>query len=182
VCNIHIWGFTLLLGCRATAGYAFAYFFPIILVEGMGYLSRDAQLLAAPPAVFASVFAFALTIVIDRKRLFVPFIVFPACLTIIGLCMVCLLIHYSYTNLLILFVQVAFHMNNSVRYAGVFLGRASAAANGPGILGYMLCNTAGQSKRAFTTAIAIGGGGIGGIIASTVFRVQDAPGFRPGRK
>jgi hypothetical protein len=46
----------------------------------------------------------------------------------------------------------------------------------------MLCNTAGQSKRAFTTAIAIGGGGIGGIVASTVFRAQDAPGYRPGRK
>jgi hypothetical protein len=83
---------------------------------------------------------------------------------------------------LILFVQTAFHTNSSVRYAGVFLGSASATANTPGILGYMLCNIAGQSKRAFTTAIAIGGGGIGGIIASTVFRAQDAPGFRPGRK
>jgi cyanate permease len=94
ICDIHIWGFALLLGCASTAGYAFAYFLPIILVEGMGYSSRDAQLLAAPPAVFASIFAFALAIVIDRKRSFAPLIVFPACLTIVGLCMVCLLVHY----------------------------------------------------------------------------------------
>jgi hypothetical protein len=83
---------------------------------------------------------------------------------------------------LIPFVQTAFHTNNSVRYAGVFLGGAGAAANAPGILGYLLCNIAGQSKRAFTTAIVIGGAGIGGIVASTVFRAQDAPGYRPGRK
>jgi cyanate permease len=99
VCDLHNWGFALLLGCVATAGYAIAYFLPIILMEGMGYSSRDAQLLAAPPFVFAAIFAFALAIVIDRKRSFVPFIVFPACVAIVGLCMVCLLVHYySQTN------------------------------------------------------------------------------------
>jgi hypothetical protein len=180
--DIHNWGFALLFGCTTTAGYAFAYFLPIILMEGMGYSSRDAQLLAAPPSVFAAVFAFALAILVDRKRSFAPFIVFPACVTIVGLCMVCLFVHYSYTNLLILFLQTAFHTSNSVRYAGVFLGGAGASANTPAVLGYLHNNVAGQSKRAFTTAIAIGGGGIGGIIASTAFRAQDAPGYRPGRK
>lgn len=183
VCDIHNWSFALLFGCATTAGYAFAYFLPIILVEGMGYSSRDAQLLAAPPSVFAAIFAFALAILVDRKRSFAPFIVFPACVTIVGLCMVCLLVHYSYTHSpLIVFLQTAFHTNNSVRYAGVFLGGAGATANTPGILGYLLSNVAGQSKRAFTTAIAIGGGGIGGIVASTAFRAQDAPRYMPGRK
>jgi hypothetical protein len=69
-------------------------------MEGMGYSSRDAQLLAAPPFVFAAIFTFALAIVIDRKRSFAPFIVFPACVAIIGLCMVCFLVRYSQTNLL----------------------------------------------------------------------------------
>lgn len=41
-------------------------------------------------------------------------------------------------------------------------------------------NIRGQWKRAFTSATLIGGGSIGGIIASTVFRAQDAPGYRPG--
>ncbi len=48
--------------------------------------------------------------------------------------------------------------------------------------GYMQNNVTGHTKRAFASAITIGGGGIGGIIASTVFRSKDAPGYRPGRK
>jgi hypothetical protein len=41
-------------------------------------------------------------------------------------------------------------------------------------------NIVGQTKRAFTSALVIGAGGIGGIVASTVFREADAPGYRPG--
>jgi hypothetical protein len=99
----------------------------------------------------AAFFAFAIAALGDRKRFCAPVIVFPACVTITGLCMVCLLVHYSCTILLsFLFLQTAFHTNNSVRYAGVFLGVAGAAANTPGILSYLQNNIAGQSKRAFT--------------------------------
>jgi hypothetical protein len=67
-------------------------------MEGMGYSLHDAQLLATPPFVFAAIFAFTLTIIMDWKRSFVPFIVFPVCVAIVGLCMVCFLIHhYSVT-------------------------------------------------------------------------------------
>ena len=38
----------------------------------------------------------------------------------------------------------------------------------------------GQWKRAFTSATLIGGGAIGGIIGTSVFRAKDAPGYRPG--
>jgi mannitol-specific phosphotransferase system IIBC component len=41
-------------------------------------------------------------------------------------------------------------------------------------------NIRGQWKRAFTSATLIGGGSIGGIIGTTVFRAQDAPNYRPG--
>lgn len=41
-------------------------------------------------------------------------------------------------------------------------------------------NVRGQWKRAFTSATLIGGGSIGGIIGTTVFRAQDAPNYRPG--
>jgi len=43
-------------------------------------------------------------------------------------------------------------------------------------------NIVGQTKRAFTSALVIGAGGVGGIVASTVFRAADAPTYRPGRK
>lgn len=41
-------------------------------------------------------------------------------------------------------------------------------------------NVRGQWKRALTSATLVGGGSIGGIIGTTVFRAQDAPNYRPG--
>ncbi|KAJ8695479.1 hypothetical protein PTI98_008080 [Pleurotus ostreatus] len=41
-------------------------------------------------------------------------------------------------------------------------------------------NVTGYTKRSFASALTIGGAGVGGIVASTVFRSKDAPGYRPG--
>jgi hypothetical protein len=41
-------------------------------------------------------------------------------------------------------------------------------------------NVRGQWKRALTSATLVGGGSIGGIIGTTVFRAKDAPNYRPG--
>lgn len=41
-------------------------------------------------------------------------------------------------------------------------------------------NVRGQWKRALTSATLVGGGAIGGIIGTTVFRAKDAPNYRPG--
>ncbi|KAF4593785.1 hypothetical protein EYR40_008579 [Pleurotus pulmonarius] len=160
--DIHLWSFALMFGAACTTTYAFAYFLPIILVQGMGYTTLAAQLLTAPPYVFAAIFSFSLAWMSDKYMLRAPFLIFQAVVAIIGLTL------------------TAFHTNNAVRYFGVFLGIAGGSANVPAILGYMQNNVAGYSKRAFTSAITIGGGGIGGIIASTVFRSEDAPGYRPG--
>ncbi|KAF7431080.1 hypothetical protein PC9H_006798 [Pleurotus ostreatus] len=59
--------------------------------------------------------------------------------------------------------KTAFHAHNAVRYFGSFLGVAGSAGNIPAVL-----------------ALTIGGAGVGGIVASTVFRSKDAPGYRPG--
>jgi hypothetical protein len=40
-------------------------------------------------------------------------------------------------------------------------------------------NIVGQSKRALASALLIGGGACGGIVASNIFRQADAPGYRP---
>ena len=47
-------------------------------------------------------------------------------------------------------------------------------------MAYQANNIRGQWKRAFCSANLVGGGGIGGIIGSLVFRSQDAPLYRPG--
>lgn len=55
-----------------------------------------------------------------------------------------------------------------------------STANCPAILTYQANNVRGQWKRALTSATLIGGGAIGGIIGTTVFREEDAPSYIPG--
>jgi hypothetical protein len=70
--------------------------------------------------------------------------------------------------------------NNGVRYFGVFCATIAANANCPALLTYQANNVRGQWKRALTSATLIGGGAIGGIIGTSVFRAQDSPKYRPG--
>lgn len=53
-------------------------------------------------------------------------------------------------------------------------------SNVPAVITYSQNNILGNSKRAFTSALVIGFGGIGGIIASTVYRQADFPRYIPG--
>jgi len=70
--------------------------------------------------------------------------------------------------------------NDGARYFGVFLATTACNANCPALLTYQANNVRGQWKRALTSATLIGGGAIGGIIGTSVFRAQDSPGYRPG--
>ena len=67
-----------------------------------------------------------------------------------------------------------------MRYFGVFLATIACNANCPVLLTYQSNNIRGQWKRAFTSATLIGGGAIGGIIGTSVFRPIDSPSYRPG--
>ena len=67
-----------------------------------------------------------------------------------------------------------------MRYFGVFLATISGNANVPAIITYQANNIRGQWKRAFCSASLVGAAGFGGIVGSTVFRDQDAPGYRLG--
>jgi len=91
---------------------------------------------------------------------------------------------------------------NATRYAGVFLAVAPSNSNIPAIFSYQHNNTGtvlsalprshykipklrdqykvGQAKRSMGAVMMIAGGGLGGIIASLVFRQQDAPKYNPG--
>ncbi|KAL4263771.1 MFS transporter superfamily protein [Pleurotus pulmonarius] len=162
VTDFHLWLFALMLAAAFTTAYSFSLFLPIILVQGLGYSVLEAQLLNSPPSIFAAIFCFGLAWLSDKYTLRAPLLIFQGVMTIVGLCL------------------TAFHTHNAVRYFGSFLGVAGSAGNIPAILGYMQNNITGYTKRSFASALTIGGAGIGGIIASTVFRAKDAPAYRPG--
>ena len=72
------------------------------------------------------------------------------------------------------------HHDDRARYFGTFLATAGSNANVPCVLTYQANNIRGQWKRAFCSATLVACGAIGGIVGSTVFRRQDAPGYVPG--
>ncbi|KAK6387485.1 hypothetical protein LTS17_000754 [Exophiala oligosperma] len=157
-----VWAFAWLYMLTTTNTYAIAYFLPIILRDGMGFSVAAAQCLTAPPYVAAAIIMYVESYFSDKWRLRGPIVVGNALMGIVGLG-------------LLGYVKTA-----GVRYFGVFLATAACNANCPALITYQGNNIRGQWKRALTSATLVGGGSIGGIIGTTVFRAQDAPNYRPG--
>jgi hypothetical protein len=128
----------------------------------MGYSPAITQLLSAPPVVFAVITALAISWSADKFRMRSPAIVLQCVMGITGL------------------MITAYHPNDGVRYFGLFLGQAGCQGNVPALLAYQANNVRMQSKRAVSSALQIGFGSIGGIIASTVFFQHEAPYYRTG--
>ncbi|KDQ18925.1 hypothetical protein BOTBODRAFT_28407 [Botryobasidium botryosum FD-172 SS1] len=156
-----LWIFGLMyLGVTAPT-YAIGYFLPIIL-GGMGFSTRDSQLLSAPPYVASVVSSFIVAVFSDRTGLRAPFIAGQTILTIFGLAL------------------IAYSQLESSRLVGVFFAVMGTQGNFPAILAWQSNNVVGQSKRAFSSALTVMFAGFGGIVASTVFRSQDSPNYFPG--
>lgn len=128
----------------------------------MGYNRAESQYLTAPPYFFAGIVMVAMGYVGDKYHTRGPLIIFASFLTIFGLCL------------------VGFLHNNAGRYVGVFITLSGANGNIPAIMAYQANNIVGQTKRAMSSALLVGLGGVGGIAGSLVFRAQDAPTYVPG--
>lgn len=159
--DFKLWCFAFMFMSTTMPAYALAYFAPVIIL-GMGYSAAITQLLSAPPVVFAVASALTVSWLSDKYRIRSPAIAFQCIMGIVGL------------------MITAYHPNDGVRYFGLFLGQAGCQGNVPSILTYQSNNIRMQSKRAVGSALQIGFGAIGGIIASTVFRQKDAPQYVPG--
>lgn len=157
-----VWGFAWLYMLTTTNTYAIAYFLPIILEGGLHFSVAEAQCLVAPPYVAAAVVMVIEAYLGDKWRLRGPIILFNCAMGILGLGL------------------LGYLQQSGARYFGVFLATIACNANCPALLTYQSNNVRGQWKRAFTSATLIGGGAIGGIIGTSVFRPIDAPGYRPG--
>ncbi|KAL9027430.1 MAG: hypothetical protein Q9196_004039 [Gyalolechia fulgens] len=158
-----IWAYGLCFGCATTVSYALAYFLPIILNLELGFDTGTAQCLIAPPYVFAGIVMIATGWFGDKYHQRGLCVVFNAMLCIIGLAVM----GWAYSD-------------TRARYFGVFFATAGANANVPSVLTYQANNIRGQWKRAFCSATLVGGGALGGIVGSTVFRSEDSPTYIPG--
>jgi hypothetical protein len=154
------WAWLYLLNNVVT--YSFGFFLPIILSGDMGYSTTMAQILSFPPYVAAAPWMLSTAWFADRYRKRGLVLIFNASAAIVGVAMMGFI-----------------RSSPGARYAGVFLGVCGCNSNVPTILSYMHNNIVGQSKRSIASALIIGGGAIGGIIASNIFRQADAPEYTP---
>jgi len=157
-----IWCMGLLFLCSTLPAYAFSYFLVIILA-GFGYGPRDSQLLSAPPYITAVIVGMISAYVSDKTRMRGPYILAGAVISATGS------IILGYTS------------STGPRYFGAFLAIIGCQSNIPAVMAWSQNNLRGYTSRAVASAITVGGGGIGGIIASVSFRSKDARnGYRPG--
>jgi hypothetical protein len=159
--DLRLWAYATLFMSTTMPAYAFSYFLPVILL-GMGYSAGQANALSAPPSLFAMITAFGFAWLGDKYRVRAPVIAAQSVLAIIGL------------------MIVAYAENNGARYFGSFLGVCGCQGNVPAILAYQSNNIRGQSKRSVGSALQIGFGAIGGILASTTFKQTEAPTYITG--
>ncbi|KAF2017694.1 major facilitator superfamily transporter [Aaosphaeria arxii CBS 175.79] len=157
-----IWVYAMIFFNTTTVTYALAYFLPIILTRNMGFDVGTSQCLVAPPYALAAIVMYTTGYLGDKYKIRGPIIIFNMVLCLIGLPI------------------MGFAKSPAVRYFGVFLTTAGANSNVPAAMAYQANNIRGQWKRAFCSATLVGFGGVGGIAGGLVFRVQDAPHYRPG--
>lgn len=134
--------------------YAFLFFLPLILRNGLGYTQQMSFILSAPPALFSVFVAFGISWLADKTRLRGPYVVAQGIISIIGLCM------------------TGFLTAPTPRYIGTFLGEAGMNGLVVTCLAWQANNVRGDAKRAVATAVQIMASGIGGIYSSLVFRRQ----------
>ncbi|GAA5988721.1 hypothetical protein JCM5350_001992 [Sporobolomyces pararoseus] len=160
-CDLKLWAFGLIFLCSTMPAYAFSYFLPVIL-SGGGYDRKLSLCLSAPPYVFAAIYTFCSAVISDkRKNRAIP-IAISAVVCTVGL------------------IIMAYAKPLGVRYFGSFLAIAGAQSNVPAALTYQANNVRSHSKRAVSSAICVGMGGVGGIMASLVYRQIDYPRYLPG--
>ncbi|KAL2813418.1 major facilitator superfamily domain-containing protein [Aspergillus granulosus] len=158
--KLYFWSFNLM--ASTLPGYAYSYFLPIILRDGMGFSTTRSQLLSCPPYVFAAVMALVSGWLGDRYKIRGPVIAVHQLVTAVGM------------------LITAYGKANAARYFGSFLGVGFLQFCVPGVLTFQANNITSHSKRAVASAICLIGGGIGGIIASSAFVSSESPQYTTG--
>jgi hypothetical protein len=185
--DMKVWAFAMLYFDTTTLTYSMAYFLPIILRDGMGFVSlctfgmfampADDLLDGGPGSVPDS------TTVRPRRDLDVCYW-YVGFFTPVRTSNVLTSTGWIGDKYKIRGPIVIFHMvvvivglavmgwakDTAARYFGVFLVAAGANSNVPVLLAYQANNIRGQWKRAFCSATLVGFGGIGGIAGTLIFR------------
>ncbi|CAF0880085.1 unnamed protein product [Adineta steineri] len=129
------------------------------IVQGLGFRSYRAQLMTAPPFVFASITTMITAYFSDRYARRAIFIIFWVIVVIIG------------------FIILIVAQNLSIKYFAVFLAIGGITPCVAICIAFISCNISPHTKRATALAFMISVGNCGGLIGGQIYRSQDGPRF-----
>ena len=146
-----------------TTGYAGSFFTPTILKQ-LGWTSIRAQVMSIPIFVVATILALSAAILSDHLKHRFGFIMVGCCVATIG---------YS--------ILLSMHtVSVGVRYFAVFTIVGGGYIAQPITIGWLNNNLGGHYKRGVGAALQIGLGNIGGIVASNIYLMSEAPEYPTG--
>lgn len=139
-------------------GYSNSFFIPTILKE-LGWTAVKAQLLIIPIYVASFIIALITAVCTDRLRHRYAFIMAGILVSTIG------------------YVVLLAQRNISVgaKYFALYLIVIGAYIAQPIILVWVTNNMGGHYKRSISSAMQVGLGNVGGVIASNIFITNEAP-------
>ncbi|KAJ0416089.1 major facilitator superfamily domain-containing protein [Aspergillus carlsbadensis] len=144
-------------------GYAVSFFTPTILKQ-LGWTSIRAQVMSIPIYAVAMVITLSTAYLSDRLKHRYAF-------TLTG----CLIATMGY---ILLLNQSSIPVG--ARYFAVFAITGGGYLTQPILMGWLSNNMAGHYKQSIASAMQIGFGNCGGLVASNVFFDDEAPGYRTG--
>lgn len=130
----------------------------------MGYAAERAQVLTIPVYIVATIGCLTAAFLADRLRH-----------------------RYSFTMIGILVMTVGYvlllcqqNVPTAARYFSLFMLVTGGYITQPVLLGWLSNTMSGHYKRSISSAVQIGIGNVGGIVASNVFLAQEAPQYWTG--
>lgn len=150
--DIQVWLTGIAYLCICNSLYSFTLFLPTILA-GLypGSDQAQIQLLSVPPFVPAAVLVIVVAYFADRYRMRTPFILALLPISMVG------------------YIMLIASINNSVRYAAVFLVALGVYPSVPCLLSILPNNLAGHYKKATAIALQLAVANCAGFVASFVY-------------
>ncbi|OQO05910.1 hypothetical protein B0A48_10006 [Cryoendolithus antarcticus] len=158
-----IWIGTLMFFGIVNTNYATNFFIPSILVE-MGYTAVRAQVMSIPIYAVAAVICLSVCYISDKVQHRFGFVLLGVTVGSVGY--------------IILLAQTGLPVG--AKYFALFCLVGAGYIVQPISVSWLMNNTGGHYKRAFASAAQIGWGNAGGIVASNIFLVKEAPRYKTG--
>lgn len=156
-----VWTMSMLYFYPAAGYYALAFFMPSIL-SSFGFSVALSLILQTPPYILGAICSVLTGYYADRTHVRSPFMLGHAVVTILG------------------FVLMGWGPNTGGKLTGVFLSMTGIQCIIPTVFTFMSNNIVSVKSRKVGIALQIVVGAVGGVVGSQIFRVKDAPKYRPG--